>query len=363
MRILQVGSGMPGWAGTEKYIIDLSMALRQRGHEVTVGCARGSVLEGKCVAFDIPHVQLEMRRTMDWRRFPSLFNAMRGKYDVVNIHGYRDYVLPPAAARLARVPAVVMTRHLSHSFKTRARAWACARIFYDHIVAVSRFVEGVLVDSGVSPERVTIVHNGVGPALMYEDLPDIREEFAIPPGSFLIAAAGRIEANKGFEVLVRAMRQLDGHCIICGRGVGLAGLRELVRTLDLQERVHLPGFRDDVPRLWRDASVAVVCSISSESFPYTALEALSAGTPVVASDTGGIPEICTPECSMLVTPGDSDQLAAAIRGLQSSSSRLCAMRAAARLRASMFTLERMAAGIEAVYMKLLNRAGAVSTHP
>ncbi|MCE5268534.1 MAG: glycosyltransferase [Planctomycetaceae bacterium] len=354
MNILQIGSGMPGWAGTEKYLSELSQALLGRGHQVTVACPEGSALKRYCLEQGIPRIDLLMRRTLDWPQLPSFVKVMRRRrYDVVHIHGYRDYIVPALAARLTRVPAVVMTRHLPHAFRSRSRARLCSCLFYDRIIAVSYFVEGVLLKSGVPAERLTVVQNGVRPQAASDSGQSVRGELGVPADAFLVAAAGRIEPQKGFETLVRAMARVQGHCVIAGGG-GRAALYELVTELGLKDRVHLPGFRRDMARLWACADVVVIPSTSADCFPYVAIEAFSAAKPVVASRIGGIPEACNDECAVLVSPGDAAELAAALGLLAASPKRRLAMGAAAKARASQFTLERMVDGIERVYCDLLN---------
>lgn len=345
---------MPGWAGTERYLTDLTLGLRERGHEVTIACADGSKLDAKCHEVGIPHIRLVMRRTLDWRQLPAFVQAMRRGYDVVHIHGYRDYVIPAVAARLTRVPAVVMTRHLPHAFRSRSRARLCSCLFYDKIIAVSHFVQNVLLSSGVPAERVAVVHNAIGPTPPAADgRRSLREEFGIPADAFLVAAAGRIEPPKGFDVLVRAMQRVDGHCIIFGGG-DRSYLESLVLELGLSGRVHVPGFRPDVARLWASADVAVVPSTSPDCFPYAAIEALAAGVPLVGSRIGGIPETCDDGCAVLVPPGDVGALAAALSSLAASAERRRAMGAAGRARAAQFTFERMIHDVEQVYHTLLD---------
>src|SRR5205814_10591407 len=90
--------------------------------------------------------------------------------------------------------------------------------------AVSDYVAGILKNSGVEPKRVFIIKNAVDPEPWSNATPvNIRQQLGIPPQSFLLAAAGRLVAGKGFEVLLRAVGRLrktgmDVSCIIAGPG-------------------------------------------------------------------------------------------------------------------------------------------------
>src|SRR3989442_11159947 len=105
MRILEVASGMPDWAGTEKHIMDLVPCLLERGHDVVIGCRAVSEIGRRATAAGIPTIQLEMRRDTEWRQLPGFVRAMRSKFDVVHLHPFLYYIVPSAPARLALIPA------------------------------------------------------------------------------------------------------------------------------------------------------------------------------------------------------------------------------------------------------------------
>ena len=358
LRILQVDSGIHAWDGTLKYVKDISSALASRGHAVTIACPRGSI-QARCAdEIGLRKIAFEMRGANDWKQLPGLIRAVAGKYDVVHIHSPLDYVVPAVAARIVRVPAVVMTRHLPHPFASTRNAYICASLLYDRIIAVSSFVRNVMVESGVRPERIEVVPNGI--AFTKPD-PNaglrLREELGIPRGAVLIAAAGRISPHKGFDVLLKAVHQLTHsgvavYCAVFGAGPALDDLRSLAATLQLEARLRLPGFRSDVGDLWCAADIAVISSVW-EAFGYTALEALSAGCAVVASRAGGLPEVVSADSAILTEPGDVEGLAAALRRLVLSPELRSRMRQAARQRASQFTLEANVTNIERVYSEVL----------
>jgi len=362
LKILQVASGMPGWAGTEKYVLDISTELRDRGHRVDIACQTGSVLERRAAAKGISIVNASMRSAKDWGAFPRFLRLARGSYNVVHTHSYRDYVVPAAACRLAAVPVVVMTRHLPHSFRNRVTAFACGRVFYDRIIAISAFIRDRLIRDGVPPSRIALIHNGIESAPWQgRDTSRVRQELGIPESAFVVAGAGRIVPEKGFDYLVRATevileRGVDVHCLIAGDG-DKSQLEGVVSSSKVNGRVHLLGFRDDVPDIYAGSDVVAVPSVWDEPFGYSVVEAFAAGRPVVASRTGGMVELVTGESGYLVPPGRAGAIAEALLELVRDPNKLRRMGKSASVRAEDFTLERCVRGIESHYGQALDEKG------
>jgi glycosyltransferase involved in cell wall biosynthesis len=369
LRILQVDSGVHPWDGTLKYVIDISRELANRGHVVTIACPRESI-QARCAdELGLRKITSEMRSANDWKQLPSFVRAVAGRYDVVHIHSALDYVVPAVAARIGRVPAIVMTRHLPHPFASSRNAYICTSLLYDRVIAVSNFVRNVMVESGARPERVEVVPNGVPVAT-----PDpeaglrLRAELGIPRDAVLVGAAGRISPQKGFDVLLWAIHQLihEGvpvYCVVFGGGTALGELKALAAKLQLEPILRLPGFRSDVRSLWCAANIAAVPSVWPEPFGYVALEALSAGCPVVASRVGGLPEVVSADSALLTEPGDVEGLAGAIRSLATSGELRSRMGHAASQRARALTLEATVTNVERIYTGLFHErksAGAIA---
>ncbi len=368
LKILQVASGLSGWSGAERYVIDIAPALRRLGHEVTVACRPGSEVERCAAALGLPVLHWEMYWPHDWRQLPRFIRAMRGRFDVAHTHSYRDYLVPAAAAQLAGVPVVVLTRHNPHPFRNRLTAYVCSELFYDGIIAVSEFVQKLLVEGGAAPQRIFLVKNGIdleawqGATNRY-----FREELKIPPTAFLVAVSGHLNPEKGIHVLIRAVARAQERggaifCAIAGEGHMRAELENLTAQLGVQDRVRLLGFRRDIPALFAAADAVAIPSTGPEAFPYCMVEALASGRPVIASRVGGIPEMINPDTGLLVDAGDAEGLAHAIEELAFDASRRIAMGEAARRRAQDLTLDACVRGIEAVYETLMRGSRSVA-HP
>ena len=159
-------------------------------------------------------------------------------------------------------------------------------------------------------ERATVIPNPV--------LPPRTSDPATPDPRPLLAAAGRLTAQKGFDVLLRAFALLqdefpDWTLSVFGEGEDRAGLEDLAQELNISERVSLPGKVDNLPAQLKSADIFVLSS-RYEGFPNVLLEAMACGLPCVATDCpSGPAEIITHgRDGLLVSPQSPDALAAAL---------------------------------------------------
>jgi glycosyltransferase involved in cell wall biosynthesis len=165
--------------------------------------------------------------------------------------------------------------------------------------------------------------------------------------------AGRIVAEKGVDVLIRAACDVDAQFVICGDGRGLGTVRALARSLGVEERMSFMGWLDP-ERLadeFASASVVVVPSLWPEPLGGVGIEAMASGRPVVASATGGILDwLVDGVTGLCVAPGDERALAQALNELLADPERRLAMGAAGRdAVAARFSPERHVAALAASY--------------
>jgi len=175
----------------------------------------------------------------------------------------------------------------------------------DRFIALSEFVAGKLVESGLTTrDTISVLGN-----FLPDPLP--------PPGSFTardpyVVYLGRLSAEKGVAVLIEAMADLPQLQLKVG-GVGPEAetLRALVQRSGLANVEFLDRVVGEAKwELLRGALAVVVPSVWYEHFPFVVLESMAAGTPVVASDLGSLPDIVAADrTGLLFRPGDSRQLA------------------------------------------------------
>jgi glycosyltransferase involved in cell wall biosynthesis len=171
----------------------------------------------------------------------------------------------------------------------------------------------------------------------------------------VVLGVGRLAAQKGFGVLLAAAQRWQHRdpvplLAIAGDGPLAGDLAAQARAGRLQ--VSFLGRRGDVPALLAAAAVVVVPSLW-EGQPLIVQEALRAGAPLVASRTGGIPELTGEDAALLVAPGDPDALARAVTSVLDDTALADALRAAARARAASLPTEPGAVDAAAVLYRRL----------
>jgi glycosyltransferase involved in cell wall biosynthesis len=223
-----------------------------------------------------------------------------------------------------------LTRHYSDYHTRINKKWhvrldqLCTRLSH-HVIAVSEHTAEHLINVEHAPhEKIHVVLNGIDFDRVKLSSADARErirrEFGAEDAHLLVIVA-RLHPEKGHSYLFKALPEISRRVskpvrlIVAGVGTYDAAYREEVRATGCDRMVTFVGFRKDSPDLMAAADLVVLPSLA-EAFGLVLTEAIYLGTPVVATRTGGIPEIVEDGVSgVLVPPADSQALADAIVGL------------------------------------------------
>ncbi|HSN68773.1 MAG TPA: glycosyltransferase family 4 protein, partial [Thermoanaerobaculia bacterium] len=302
-------------------------------------------------------VNLEARTLRDLgalRRLRALVDA-RG-IEVIHAHLTYASIWGALVASRAGVPLVATL----HTLPVRGRFWSRDRIRQTlmawllrrtaaRVIAVSNAQAEAWIERGLLPRsKVAVVPNGVR-------IPPPGERRDLDRAGAVIGTAAVLREGKGIDVFLRALRKiLDAEpktvLAIAGDGPLAPQLRAEAETLGVAGSVRWLGYREDVPALLESFDLFVHPTLF-DALPTSVLEAMAAGVPVVASATGGIPEIITDgRDGLLVPPGDEDALAAAVIRLLRHRSLLREISAAGRARvAAEFSAERWATALVEIY--------------
>jgi glycosyltransferase involved in cell wall biosynthesis len=254
-------------------------------------------------------------------------------------------------------PKIIAARRVSFPPKGhRLNRWKYAQP--DRIVCVSHKVAGVMREFGTREERLTTVHSAVDLARVNVD-PLPRSEMGVPEHVPLVVSAGSLVGHKdhanlldAFAVARRSVADL--WLVIAGGGPLRAELEKRAAQLGVANHVRFLGQRKDAPRVIR-AGTVYVSSSWSEGLGTSILEALAAGTPVVATRAGGADEMILPgRTGWLVAVRDSAALGKALVDCLQHRDEALRMAAEGRkLVEDEFTAPRMVARTLEVYAQLL----------
>jgi len=377
--------------GPSIHVVNLSAGLDPSRFEQLLVIGRESPAEGSMLNYALarnvwPHRISEIVTTFnltprDAKALKRLWSLMRlYRPQIVHTHTAKAGLLGRLAARLAGVPIVVHTfhGHVLHGYYGPVRNWALRRMerslawFSDRLVAVSEQVKRDLIGYGVaSAKKITVIPLGLdleGFLDARRRRGEFRREMGLPAGAKLIGIVGRIFPIKNHALFIESAARIAAaeraaRFVVVGDGPLRPALEDQARRLGIADRLVCTGWRADLPHLYADLDVLVVCS-HNEGTPLSAIEAMATGCPVVATRVGGIPDIITDDVTgRLVRPGDAAGLASAVLGLLKDSATASRIGANAMLAARQrFDVKRLIEDMDRLYRALLDekaiRSGA-----
>jgi glycosyltransferase involved in cell wall biosynthesis len=320
----------PTIGGAAVQVWQLATSLDKSRYAVTVVSPDDGWLRKKALGAGVSHRSLaltrELRPLQDLRAFLALWSVVRReKPHLIHAHSSKAGFLARVVGFLCRVPAVLYTPHgFAFNQATGVQRWLYLWLerlsapFADRIICVSQSERQIaLRDRVAPPEKLVVIRNGVDvPVDPNAGRGVLRAILGVGEEVRIVAMVSRLRRPKQPEDLVQAAavlsrRELPGsfRCVIVGSGPLERRVRELTRDLGLEGEVVLLGERSDVPVLMADVD-AFVLATASEGMPYTILEAMAAGKPVVASRVPGVTDLVLEgDTGYFYTPGDPCDLA------------------------------------------------------
>lgn len=285
---------------------------------------------------------------------------------IVHTHLYHANYYGRLAALWARTPVIVTSVHNVYDHVKPHRRWInrCLGNRTDAILAGSETVrQDILRWDSVPPEKVRVLPYGVdlGPYLAPVDRAAARQILDIPPGVSVIGTVGRLEVQKGQDVLLQAFASLrrsgkDAILLLVGDGREQARLRGIATELQLQDRVRFLGTRRDLPLLFAAMDVFALPS-RWEGTPLALIAAMAAAIPVVATPVGGVPDVVKDGgTGRLVPVEDAAALASALQVALGDVATSRALAERGRAYAVAYcSVEVMVRELEALYLELAER--------
>lgn len=357
------------FGGAERHILGLAAFLREQARDPRVILFHDRELAARCREDGLPLHILRTRGPWD-PSGPRRLGALLSQHGVrlAHVHGYKAAVnVALAPGRLAMCATLhgqgePTWRHPRAYLKDRLYRFLEVQACRRRRAVVCFVTEDLRRRHGRRYGRLAqrVVPNGIAP-LRREDFPQRPDVLA--PGRLHAVMIGRLTPVKGIPValdaLARVRAAIPWHLNLVGDGGQRDALVDLVARRGLGDRVSFLGFRRDAYALLAHSDLLLMSSWH-EGLPYTLLEAMSLGLPILASDVGGLAEVLRHEqTGLLAPPGDAAAFAAALvrLGKETSLRRRLGDNAAAEQR-QRYTLQAMGEG----YLEAYAAAQAAADH-
>lgn len=317
-----------GPGGAETVFIDLATRLpKEKYRSVVVIRGKGWVYEELCRR-GVDPILINAKGSFNWRYLWSLIKLVRDeRVDLIQSHLLGANVYCSLAGLLTKTP-VVATFHgaVDISEKERFKGLKIGAINSGAycIVAVSGDLrDDMLSKTSLKRKKIKIIYNGINCsdfARLHST--KMREKYGCSQNDFVIGSLGNIRPAKGYDILLRAAALLPDsphpyRFVIAGqpdkKGILYNELLRLRKKLGLEEKVKFLGFLDDPAEFLSNLDLFLSSSVS-EGLPLSAIQAMAASLPLLATRCGGYEELLTDQVNgQLVEVGNSKALADAIK--------------------------------------------------
>lgn len=355
--------------GAERFIVGLAAHLPRDRIEPWVCSSRQAdpdAIEALAAA-GVPHFDLGRTATWQAHRFEKLARLIRRqRFDVLHANLFGSNFWGTLIGRACRVPVVLSHEHTWSFENNRVRMWIDGRV-------IGRLATRCLTVSAADKERMIKLEGVPEDKLIvvpYPHVPHapsqnggIRGELGLDSTTPLVGVAAVFREQKALDVMIDAHARLladvpDAHLVIAGDGFPPAreNLERQIDRLGVSSSVHLLGMRNDVDAILRAVDVAALSS-DYEGKPLFVLECMAAGTPLVATAVGGLPEMIQDgDSGLLVPPRDPDALATGLRKVLTDRALGSRLAATASSRNQEFTIDRVTGTYVDLYERLVAEA-------
>jgi len=350
------------WGGAQRYVYDLATNLPP-DFDVTVGCGDKGILIDRLIEKNIKvkvfkNLLREISPFKDLRALMEISDFLKKeRFDLIHTNSTKAEIIGNLAGFITKTP-VIFTAH--GFILNEPLSWP-KKIFYLLLERIANINTKALICVSNydlqtanrykigNPKALKVIHNGIAPSSKTID-----PRKALKPVHEVITVAN-LYPNKGLPFLIEAAKIVESRFPkvtfrIIGDGPEATTLQELVKTLDLKN-VSFEGFQDN-PFDFLDNSKIFTLPSTKEGFPYTILEAMDRGMPIIATNVGGISEAIKHSQNGLVVPsGDSKALAQALCKLLSKAALRLHFSKTAKIDLNRnFTLQKMVSRTERIYL-------------
>ena len=303
MNILLISTG-GHIGGEETFTRNLAMALITRNYKVWVATG-GNVQMSDLMKWNIPIANIYIKG----RSLTGLYKGAKrirtfvreNKIDIVHCQAAGPAIMGGIVKKMHWTFGEKWIYH-DHGLKKLTYKWLPVFLnSLDLTITNSDYELIKLKSNRVKDARIVRVHNGIDPNeygfkddMKRKHQTEIRKEFGVQTDTYLLGYIGRLSPEKGCDLLISAFTKVlenksNVRLLIIGDGILRSSLEKKVKFFEISEKVIFTGFRSDIPKILSCLNCLILPSYT-ETFSLTTIQAMGAGIPVIASDTGGNPE-------------------------------------------------------------------------
>jgi glycosyltransferase involved in cell wall biosynthesis len=326
--------------GAQQYIFDLLTNFKQN-FELTVAFGeqgeRGElarkIKEIGISSYTMPHLKRTISPINDFLALIEIIKLIKKlKPDIIHLNSSKVSILGSLAS-LCVTRSKLYVIYTVHGWVFNEPLSTYKKLFYkyaekitalfkDKIICVSKLDYEIARNQlKISETKLILIHHGIRPINFKsreEAQQKLLSQLQINKNNIVIGSIANLYKTKGIEYLIRAIKLLNDRginavAIVIGEGDERKSLENLIARNNLKNNFILAGKIDNAAKYILAFDI-YVCSSVKEGFPYSILEAMQAGLPIVATNVGGTPEMITDgENGLLVEPQNSEKLAQRIR--------------------------------------------------
>lgn len=360
--------------GTRRHLRQLVCGLDPEHFDVSVICSMGrdadfhqdiTRMRERGIAVETVAMSPGFSPAKDWlsiRRVSRLLKRLNP--DIAHTHSTKAGWIGRQAAKAADVPVILHTPHCwpfdmgFSRFKQRLVYYMEKKLagVTDGFICCCEDERGKALNRHLAEEdKLHVVPNGID---LDEDLSidSAARQLQAPAGCLIIGLVGRLEPQKGVLWFVEAIAPVlkarpEIRLTVIGGGSLKRTLEERLRALEISAQCELTGHVDD-PRVFFPRIDIMAMPSLWEGLPYTLLDSMRAGKPILATDVGGMPEVLAGGAGVLIAPGNAEQARQALNNLIDSPDLRKQLATCVVKRIERYDLAQMVYQTQAVYQKL-----------
>ena len=307
---------------------EIYVSLAKKGHNVTVMTNKGSKYIERYLAHNVEVIETEHKKKIDFKIIKKTHNIIKDK-NIDIVYATASRTIPNAAFASIGTKAKLVVYRGTTGGMYRHDPSSYINIFHPRVDAVICVAHAIQthIEKQVftSSKKIVTIRKGHDKSWYNQNALDLKE-FGTNTDNFNIVCVANVRPHKGLIYAIEATKHLsdikDLHLLLIGTKMSEEPYLSAIENSGMKERIHLTGYRHDVPDIMAACDVLIQPSIR-EGLPRVALESIASGTPIIASSNEGNMEVVDDGVNGYLVPiKDSKAIAEKVRELYNNPEKL-----------------------------------------